>query len=170
MATGRLIGAAIIAGVLAILWSARTKADEPPLAAPGEDVFTIARGPCMGTCPIFELTLLPDGTLIFDGERYVPRMGVHRAKLPAETFEAVVRELLEIDFYAYRDVYAGWARGVCGSAATDLPSVELSLRLELKEKSVYWDLGCSDFEGEAELRRAIAAIDELLKIEDWLRD
>ncbi|MEE8372025.1 MAG: DUF6438 domain-containing protein [Sphingomonadales bacterium] len=166
----KLMPGAFLAGLLVLLGAFGVRAEVPSPRVVGEDIFTIARGPCLGTCPMFELTLLPDGTVIFDGERYVPKMGVHRAKLPAETFEAVVRELLEIDFYAYREVYAGWAKGVCGSAAADLPSVQLSLRLELKEKNVYWDQGCSDFEGEAELRRAIAAIDELLKIEDWLNE
>jgi Domain of unknown function (DUF6438) len=62
----------------------------------------LTRTECFGTCPVFELSVLPDGRVIYNGKRFVMRDGVQQASLP----EAMVDELrraLEVSHFAALD-------------------------------------------------------------------
>ncbi len=51
------------------------------------------RTECFGTCPVFDLNVLPDGRVIYNGKRFVVREGIQRASLPEATVEELRRAI-----------------------------------------------------------------------------
>ena len=52
---------------------------------------SLRQGACFGTCPVFTLTLAPDGALTYDGQQYAPFRGLHRGTVPADSLALVNR-------------------------------------------------------------------------------
>jgi len=41
----------------------------------------LERTPCFGSCPVYKVTLKPDGTILYQGIRFVPRIGKFTAQI-----------------------------------------------------------------------------------------
>ncbi len=59
-----------------ILPRAEPVADRPN-SAPSITELTLERGPCLGTCPIYRITLRSDGTGTYVGWNHAERIGVY---------------------------------------------------------------------------------------------
>lgn len=104
-------------------------------ASPSQIYIRIQRTGCYGRCPIDKVELLPDGTVRYEGERFVPRLGVYTRQLSPDELKRAEQLLKEGQFDQYETVYDN-------PGISDLPSLILTYRLEGREKSITCRTGC----------------------------
>lgn len=80
---------------------------------------TLRRGPCFGTCPIYEVTLTADGSATWEGERFVDRLGRFQGQVDVNDFRRLARFIERAGFF-------GWAPEYLGNV-TDLPDYFLTV-------------------------------------------
>ena len=102
-----------------------------PAARPGAptgieaDSIRYATGPCFGTCPVYSVTVTPDGAGTFVGERFTAVSGTRGFRIPPARYAALAATLAP-----YRP--AGGERRIaqgtpdCGNAPTDMPSTDVT--------------------------------------------
>lgn len=66
---------------LAIPVSTQLEKDTIPVVFKIDTVFKMSRGACIGNCPVYTLTILNDGTVIWTGISNTSKLGMHVAKL-----------------------------------------------------------------------------------------
>ncbi len=88
----------------------------------------LSRGPCFGTCPIYQVTLGADGTATWNGERFVKRIGRYRG-------EAEVNEVARLLAFVERAGFFGWDDEYV-SNVTDTPDYILTVESNRGTKSV----------------------------------
>lgn len=101
-------------------------------ASGSELVIELARSRCFGRCPAYTVAVSGDGTVRYNGESNVRRLGEATRTVDAERVRGLLAQFAAVDFLALRDEYK--------MPVTDLPSVSLTLRVNGREKSVvnYW--------------------------------
>lgn len=79
-----------------------------------ELLFSLKTTPCFGECPVFDLKLYNDSTLIFEGKQFTQLEGTHKSKLNSRQYEAFTNLVDQVDWGNLNDEYV--------SDMTDLPS------------------------------------------------
>lgn len=80
-----------------VLMSLGASAAEPPATPAGPDVvIRLERGPCFGSCPVYSVTVLGDGSVTFIGKRFVASPGVHKAQLEEADYRRLVDAVDEL--------------------------------------------------------------------------
>ncbi len=123
-------------------------------------VITLERTACFGACPMYVLALYEDGTVVFNGLRFVREQGLRIANIGADQVRDLVGHARRISYTSMDDRYEGSATD---PAPTDLPSVITSVRLGDSPKSIhdYWG-------APATLRELERHIDELAGSGKWI--
>jgi hypothetical protein len=80
---------------------------------------TLRRGACFGTCPIYEVTLSADGTAVWNGERFVERLGRHRGAVEVDDVARLARFVERAGFFGWEPEYLG--------NVTDTPDYHLTV-------------------------------------------
>jgi hypothetical protein len=88
----------------------------------------IERTPCFGRCPVYKASLLPDGTVQYFGERFVPKLGNWRAKIGDSDFKRLSRLSEKLGFFNLKNNYS--------RPVTDLPTTIITITRGTKVKSV----------------------------------
>jgi acetamidase/formamidase len=131
-------------------------------------LITLERGPCFGTCPIYQVTIASDGAVTFEGRNFVKTKGTASARIKPEDFNLLVNEFEKIKYSSLDDKYEPGSPG-CPMAATDMPSARTSIQMNGRTKSVSHYHGCRD----SEVLRALSAlerkIDEVAATEKWIK-
>jgi acetamidase/formamidase len=132
------------------------------------DLITLERGPCFGTCPIYQVTIASDGTVSFEGHNFVKTKGAATAQIKPEDFNKLVNEFEKIKYSSLDEKYEPGTPG-CGAAATDMPYARTSIQMTGRSKGVSHYYGCRD----SEVLRALTAlerkIDEVAGTEKWIK-
>jgi len=132
------------------------------------DFITLERGPCFGTCPIYQVTVARDGTVTFEGHNFVKTKGRATARIRPEDFTRLVKEFEKIKYDSLDDKYEPGLPG-CPGAVTDLPYARTSIQKNGRTKNVSHYHGCRD----SEVLRALTAlerkIDEVAGTEKWIK-
>ena len=76
---------------------AQTKGD-------GVNEITLERTPCFGRCPVYKATLKSDGTLLYEGIRFVPRIGKYKAHI--YQFEKIAGLVHRFGLFKLKDSYS----------------------------------------------------------------
>lgn len=87
---------------------------------------TLERTACFGTCPMYKVTVRRDGTLIYEGKRFVPMMGTYKGT--AYGFDRLAEFILAQDYFNLNDDYS--------SNVTDLPSAITSVVRNGQRKTI----------------------------------
>lgn len=95
----------------------------------------IQRTGCYGRCPIDKVELLPEGIVRYEGERFVPRLGVYTRQLSQAELARAEQLLQKGNFAQYEEVYDN-------PGISDLPSLILTYRLAGQERSITCRTGC----------------------------
>ena len=132
------------------------------------DLITLERTVCFGSCPSYEVTIAPDGTVTFEGRRFVKTTGTVTAQIRAEKFQELVREFENIKYFSLRDQYVNTSDG-CAGFMTDMPSAKTSISLSGRTKSVSHYYGCRGPEILAALTALERKIDEVAGTGKWIR-
>jgi hypothetical protein len=124
-----------VSGIAAalLLVAAAAAADEAPERFPAPDLptdiqFRLEAGPCLWGCPVFTLTLLGDGTVLFEGRDEVLLPGRRLDHVDRAAVDDLLAAFRAADFFALDDRYV--------SRITDLWTTTLSLRVGDRVKTV----------------------------------
>jgi acetamidase/formamidase len=139
------------------------------VAAQGRnDLITLERGPCFGTCPVYQVTITQDGTVSFAGHNFVKTNGAATAQIKPEDFSKLVSEFGKIQYSSLDEKYEPGSPG-CGAAVTDMPYVRTSIRVNGKTRSVSHYHGCRNSEVLGALAALERKIDEIAGTEKWIK-
>lgn len=120
----------------------------------------LSRTGCYGSCPSYTVEVHGDGTVIYDGSRYVAITGSHRGSISSDAVSQLVDAFRAADYFSLRDRYM-WG-------ATDLPTYTTSISIDGKTKQVV------DYAGEhagmpPSVSKLEETIDRLSGVERWTK-
>jgi len=96
---------------------------------------SLQRTACYGTCPIYKVTVRSDGTVEYDGERFVKVTGHQVAKLDPSHVEALRKAFADAKFFKLKGSFD------CHDE-TDNPSVILTYRHGKQSRTIRHYHGC----------------------------
>lgn len=143
--------------------NAQTAARSPMVFAPTLDattVITLERGPCIGRCSEYALSINGLGEVVFEGRRLVCARGRHTATAPRDEVRRLLLQMLEMGYFEVQ-----WP---AGPITTEQPVVKSSLRYEGRVREIEHDLG--DANAPLWLKRLEERIDAIAGVSRWLPD
>jgi hypothetical protein len=106
----------------------------------GAPIVSLSEGRCETTCPVYDITLTPDGAYTLNAEAFVKTTGVSEGALGPEAWEAAESALRRAGFWT---MAADQTASALQNCQTGAPIVQVTWRLEDgKEKTVRYDAGC----------------------------
>lgn len=137
-----------------------------PIPIEGDSI-TYQTGPCFGACPVFSVTIRPDGSGVFTGKRFTAVEGERAFKATPAQYAAFAKALAP-----YRpqsgEVRISHGDPRCKQVATDLPSVEVVwMRAIGDSQKLYFYFGC-DMEKNAPMADALGNAPDALPIEELI--
>lgn len=127
--------------------------------AAGESI-SYETGPCFGACPVYKVTVGPDGDGTFEGRRFTAVEGTRSFRLTPAQYRAFAAHLAPVRPARGTVRYSGEA---CRTMATDLPSAEVVWTGSGEERRLYFYFGC-DMERNRALGERLSAAPRLLPI------
>ncbi len=97
--------------------------------------------PCFGACPVYTVTVRPDGTGTFEGQRFTAVTGARDFRVTPAQYDAFLTRLAP---YRPRSGTVRVAPGTpaCGQHATDMPSVEVQWDGKAGHRAFSYYFGC----------------------------
>ena len=87
----------------------------------GNTVITLERTACFGTCPVYSIKILEDGTVIYEGDRSVTTTG--------QQIGEIAPDIVVLMTAAFEDAgYFGWNEAYETQTVSDLPTVITSVK------------------------------------------
>lgn len=122
------------------------------------------RTECFGTCPAYKLTVSADGTVAFDGDKYVTGIGRHVKTVPPENVARMWDALESARFFQLNGDYS------CRDM-TDMPSAIVTVTADGKTKEIVHYHGCSSAPARElyALQKLEDTIDRLADVAGWLK-
>ncbi|MBC9033041.1 hypothetical protein IAG41_11605 [Sphingomonas sp. JC676] len=119
----------------------RPQAPGGPVPIEGDSI-TYETGPCFGACPVYSVTVRPDGSGVFTGKRFTAVTGERGFTLTRAQYDAFAGQLAP-----YRPASGGvrYAPGEpnCQNAPTDMPSVDVTWTRAIGDSQhLYFYFGC----------------------------
>jgi uncharacterized protein DUF6438 len=116
---------------------------------------TLRRGPCFGTCPMYEVRLAADGTAEWVGERFVDRLGRYQGQVDINDYTRLARFIHGVGFFGWEPEYL--------ANVTDLPDYFLTVAAGDQIKTVRQN----GIDEPADFWVIAAVIDGLARAIDW---
>lgn len=127
---------------------------------PGNPVITLSEGPCFGTCPIYDMTLRPNGTFSLYGERFVKETGPQEGSIGVDAWTEATAALEAAGFWTAEPIQTPENLQNC---QTDAPTARVTSRTEDgREKTLIYDAGC----GVRQTQNMIIALRAALHFDD----
>jgi hypothetical protein len=140
----RIFGAA----AAALLAGGCMTVPEGPIAIESDSI-SYETGPCFGACPVFKVSVSPDGTGTFEGRQHTAVTGERSFRLSPEQYRAFAAHLAPLRPAEGSVRLSGEA---CAQMATDLPSAGVTWFSQIgNSQNYYFYYGC-----DMEKNRAIA--------------
>ncbi|MCW3836499.1 DUF6438 domain-containing protein [Sphingomonas canadensis] len=140
----------------------------PGMPVPIEgDSIRYETGPCFGACPVYSVTVRPDGSGVFNGIRFTAVTGERAFKLTPEQYRAFEAKLAPYRPESGERRYTHGEPG-CEMAATDMPSASVTwTRMIGDSQQLYYYFGC-DVARNSAIAQAVGEAPELLPIESLI--
>lgn len=122
---------------------------------------TLERTPCLGTCPVYKLTVHGDGLIEYEGERYVKEVGKRIGRVGPDKILELLQEFARARYFSMRDSYEI-------SSIFDVPWANTSFSIDGRTKSIPHYFG--DHAAPEELRHLEDRIDDIVNIKQWIGD
>ncbi|MEX0300040.1 MAG: DUF6438 domain-containing protein [Kordiimonas sp.] len=133
----------------------------PSLDAPSRfGELELRYGPCFGTCPVFSVTLNQNGSLVYEGDRFVTVTGRERRQIGAGAFEEVVRLIESLPETELVDPLQ------CPRRHTDAKTVRGNLKFANRDIDIMHYYGCGGYEYRRRQVQLIREITDILQIDD----
>jgi hypothetical protein len=157
MTSARALGAGLAALAAAGCESERGVTSGPS----GDALIRITEGPCDGdTCPVYQMTLKPDGQYQLIGTRFVRRIGTRFGDLGPDAWARAEATLTTAGFWTAEPVQTAKTRANCQPGA---PEVAIFWRTsEGKQKTLTYDAGC----GIERTREMVSGLRASLRFEE----
>ena len=84
--------------------------------------------PCFGKCPYFEVSIFDDGSIKYEGFKFVDRIGLYSSKINKKQVALIEDLIRRVDFFSFDEVY--------DAKVTDLPSIVIEVNLNGKYHKV----------------------------------
>ncbi len=127
-------------------------------------VIKLSRTECFGECPVYQVEINGDGTVRYEGKKFVRVLGKQTAHIAAAQVADLVKDFYAIDFFNLKDSYETVTRPD-GSvwSASDLPSATTSVTIGSRTKTV------RDYYGTPEKLTALEhKIDKVANTQQWI--
>jgi len=131
-------------------------------ADPGDPVIVLSEGECDVTCPVYDMTLHPDGSYLLNGVRFVKSAGVSEGAIGSSAWAAAEKALEAASFWT---IPADQTSSDHPSCQPGTPTASVTWRTqEGKQKTRKYRPGCGGEEGRALIPALRAALhfDELV--------
>ena len=79
--------------------------DKGMAVAPAGELASIKRTACYGKCPIYRLTILDNGQVIYEGKQFVEKIGTYSGLLTGEDVANVLKMSEETNYFELEDAY-----------------------------------------------------------------
>ena len=135
---------------------------------PQDTLITLERTGCYGMCPIYKVSISADGAVVFEGKRFVKKVGTARAAISQDQIRELIVAFEKINYFELRDRYVKPDDG-CKQWLTDHPSALTSITSNGKTKSVNHYYGCRGLDLLKELESLEQAIDDAANSAQWIR-
>lgn len=132
------------------------------------DTISISAGPCFGVCPVYRVTVTPDGSGLLEPRRFTAVPGDTRFTVTPSQYRRLRASLAVFRPMAGEERRIGHGEN-CDRFATDMPSYAIIWRRSgQKAATLDFQSGCMDAR-YARLRAALAAMPGTLQIEPMLK-
>jgi hypothetical protein len=68
-------------------------------------LITIEREGCHGYCAVYSAQIYTDGTVVYQGKRFVEVKGKRQYKIPQEKVKELIEEFQKINYFSLKDIY-----------------------------------------------------------------
>jgi hypothetical protein len=135
---------------------------------PQDTLITLERTVCYGMCPSYKLTISADGTVVFEGRRFVKKVGTAQSTISQEQLRELIDRFDKMNYFALRNRYQDPEDG-CEGFVTDHPTANTSIRINGKAKAVRHYYGCTGIAVLDKLTKLEQAIDDAVNTAQWIR-
>jgi len=150
---------AIAAAVSAVAAACSPAEQGVSQAQTGDAVVVLSEGECAQTCPVYDMTLHPDGSYALNGVKFVKSIGVSKGNLGPEAFNAAETALTEAGFWTLPTNQTNAVSENCHSGA---PTVNVTWRNDAgKQKTIAYTAGC----GGPEMRNVVIALRQAMSFD-----
>ncbi len=152
------------APLIALAAGACMTAPDGPVAVES-DAISYETGPCFGACPVFKVTVRPDGSGTFEGLRFTTVTGERAFRITPAQYRAFAAHLAPLRPAEGSVRMSGEA---CRQMATDLPSAEVTWFSRIgNSQSSYFSYGC-DMEANRAIAERLRSAPSLLPISEMI--
>jgi hypothetical protein len=135
--------------IVLMLFSCRTTALlSPQQPIPDDTLISLKRSVCYGSCPDYTVTISSDGTVIFEGRKFVKMAGIHKGSISRDIVRQLIAEFDKENFFSLNDSYRS-AKDGCPEEWTDAPTVVTSIKIDGRFKSIDHYHGCEQDQGNS---------------------
>lgn len=129
-----------------------------PQPVPSDYEVTLQRTACLGSCPVYEVTVRADGSVSWHGELYVSPLGDVSASVPPEAVRAPVRTTRRVRFMELPTVLS---LADCREYHTCAPWAIVTVRMNGMRHSVRHYHGC-DGSAHDDVTRLEKVVDDVV--------
>lgn len=79
--------------------------------------FSLSKGVCFGSCPVYELKIYHGGYATLQGEQNIDKLGLFERTLPKDVYKKLVKTFKELEFDTYPNTFP--------SRIPDLPTIKI---------------------------------------------
>ena len=153
-------------GALALLvGGCTTMAADRPMAIESDSI-SYETGPCFGACPVYRVTVQPNGSGTFEGRRFTAVTGERAFRLTPAQYRAFAAHLEPL---RPREGSTRMSGEACRQMATDLPSAEVTWSSQIgNSQKYYFYFGC-DMEANRAIAQRLRDAPALLPIAAFIR-
>lgn len=132
--------------------TACTTTDAVPEGTPipiERESITYSTEPCFGTCPVYSVTVTPEGEGVFEGQRHVATSGSQSFRIDPATYRRFADHLATVrPREGDRNISHG--EPDCGNAPTDMPSITVrwSSNTGAADQNLRLYIGCRGAEAD----------------------
>ena len=154
---------ALSALIFALSLGACASLQGPAVPASGETI-SYSVGPCFGFCPVYNVSVTPDGLVRFEGERHTATLGQQEKAGGAGAYRAISSTLA-----AYRPADGTTADTECESRVSDMQHYRIVwTAADGTETVLQHDKGCRSAKND-QLNKALEALPAKLGIAAWAK-
>jgi Domain of unknown function (DUF6438) len=151
--------------IIVCLAPAFNKADDSS-ARRATKVITLERTQCFGTCPMYKLTIFSDGTVSYEGIKYVKKVGKASGRITRAKLNGLIEQFKHIDYFNLPDSFEPGQK-TCPQEWTDMPSAITSLTWHGKSKTIRHYYGCRGLSTLERLTELEKKIDTAVNVKQW---
>lgn len=119
--------------------------------------FEMKRTACFGTCPIYNVTIMDNGEVYYEGKNFVDKIGNYHTTLDNANLQKIRDKIVAINYFSFQDEY--------DSPITDIPSVYTTVNYGGQTKTIH-----DRHKGPRELDELYALVDEILDACTWSKN